>query len=122
MQNQCFRAKERMGGIEELPDDGGACPKCGKFATTKCSGCGQVEKNATQEKLSLPDANITWVIYQVYYCNRACQKADWKMHKPICKKLPYKIASSKELGNFMVANKDLKQGEVRSIYENKNQK
>ena len=44
------------------------------------------------------------------------------MHKPICKKLPYKIASSKELGNFMVANKDLKQGEVRSIYENKNQK
>ena len=49
---------------------------------------------------------------QVYYCNRGCQKADWKLHKPICKALPYKIGSSTELGNFMVANKDLKQGEV----------
>ena len=48
----------------------------------------------------------------MYYCNRNCQKADWKLHKPICKALPYKIGASPELGNFMVANKDLKQGEV----------
>ena len=31
-----------MGGIEELPDESGACPKCGKVATTKCTGCKQV--------------------------------------------------------------------------------
>ena len=57
-----------MGGIEELPEDCGPCPPCGKIATTKCTGC----KN-------------------VYYCNRACQKKDWKTHKSACKMLPYKV-------------------------------
>ena len=57
-----------MGGIEELPDDSGTCPACGKIATTKCTGC-----------------------KQVYYCNRNCQKKDWKTHKPACKMLPYKV-------------------------------
>ena len=31
-----------MGGFEELPDESGACPRCGKVATTKCTGCKQV--------------------------------------------------------------------------------
>ena len=31
-----------MGGIEELPDDSGSCPVCGKVATTKCTACKQV--------------------------------------------------------------------------------
>ena len=57
-----------MGGIEEIPDDSGPCPACGKIATTKCTGC----------KL-------------VYYCNRNCQKKDWKLHKSSCKMLPYKV-------------------------------
>lgn len=57
-----------MGGIEEIPEDSGPCPPCGKIATTKCTGC----KN-------------------VYYCNRTCQKKDWKTHKPSCKMLPYKV-------------------------------
>ena len=56
--------------------------------------------------------------HQVYYCNRNCQKADWKLHKPICKALPYKLGSSPELGNFMLANKDLKQGEVLNTFIN----
>jgi hypothetical protein len=31
-----------MGVLEELPDDSGACPNCGKVAFTKCTGCKQV--------------------------------------------------------------------------------
>ena len=64
----------------------------------------------------LPQRNT--LQHQVYYCNRNCQKANWKLHKPICKALPYKIGSSPELGNFMVANKDLKQGEVSNSLNN----
>jgi len=78
-----------MGGIEELPDDSGTCPACGKIATTKCTGC-----------------------KQVYYCNRVCQKKDWKLHKPSCKALAYRIGSSPELGNFLIANRNIKNGEV----------
>ena len=54
----------------------------------------------------------------MYYCNRNCQKSNWKLHKPICKALPYKLGSSPELGNFMLANKDLKQGEVLNTFIN----
>jgi len=78
-----------MGGIEELPDDSGTCPGCGKIATTKCNGC-----------------------KQVYYCNRVCQKNEWKKHKPECKKMPYKMCHSAELGNYLVANRNLEEGEV----------
>jgi len=79
-----------MGGIEELPDDSGTCPVCGKIATTKCTGCTE----------------------DIYYCNRACQKKDWKRHKPDCKQLAYKVCKSPELGNFLVAGRDLVEGEV----------
>ena len=58
-----------MGGIEEIPDDCGNCPACGKIAYNKCKGC----------------AN------NIYYCKRECQKKDWKNHKPLCKMLPYKV-------------------------------
>jgi len=78
-----------MGGFEELPDDSGTCPACGKVATTKCTGC-----------------------KQVYYCNRVCQKKDWKLHKPTCKAMAYRIGSSPELGNFLLANRSIKCGEV----------
>jgi len=78
-----------MGGSEELPEDSGACPTCGKIATIKCTAC----KN-------------------VYYCNKNCQKKDWKTHRPLCKMLPYKIARSSELGNHIVANRNIKAGEI----------
>jgi len=78
-----------MGVLEELPDDSGSCPQCGKVATTKCTGC-----------------------KEVYYCNRDCQRKNWKLHKPECKALPYKICSSEELGNFLVASRNIKAGEV----------
>lgn len=78
-----------MGVLEELPDDSGSCPQCGKLATTKCTAC-----------------------KQVYYCNRDCQRKNWKIHKPECKSLPYKICSSSELGNYLVASRSIKAGEV----------
>ena len=47
-----------MGGIEELPDESGACPKCGKVATTKCTGCKQVGRIlATIRKEAYPTCN-----------------------------------------------------------------
>ena len=67
---------------------------------------------------ALTKKDIQAANYQVYYCNRSCQKANWKLHKPICKALPYKLGSSPELGNFMLANKDLKQGEVLNTFIN----
>jgi len=79
-----------MVGIEEIPDECGPCPACGKIATTKCTGC-----------------NLG-----IYYCNRACQKKDWKLHKSICKMLAYKIGSSPEIGNHLLANRDIKAGEI----------
>jgi len=78
-----------MGGIEEIPDDSGPCPACGKIATTKCTAC-----------------------KQVYYCKRDCQKKDWKTHKPLCKAMPYKIARNSVLGNHILANRDIKEGEI----------
>ena len=102
-----------MGVVEELPEDCGSCPVCGKIAETKCTGC-----------------------RQIYYCNRECQKKHWKKHKPECKALPYRvrlqlyssilvyrssqlsntsvvqIQTSAELGNYLTASRDLKEGEV----------
>jgi hypothetical protein len=91
-----------MGGIEELPDESGACPACGKVATTKCTGCKQVHHPPDHPPPST----------QVYYCNRNCQKKDWKLHKPVCKMMAYRIGSSPELGNYLVANRALKAGEL----------
>ena len=47
------------------------CANCGKeAATSRCNGCTDVR---------LPE-NMSW------YCNRGCQRAHWKQHKPACKK------------------------------------
>jgi len=79
-----------MAVIEELPDDCGSCRLCGKIATTKCTGCSN----------------------EVYYCNKVCQRKHWKVHRPECKALAYKICSTDELGNYLVASRDIKAGEV----------
>jgi len=84
--------KDKMGGIEEIPDDSGPCPVCGKIATTKCTACPQGQ--------------------QVYYCNKTCQKKDWPRHKPECKRLAYKIAHDPVLGHHLLANRNIKEGEV----------
>jgi len=81
-----------MGLVEELPDESGSCPTCGKVATTKCTGCKPEQ--------------------QVYYCNRDCQRKNWKIHKPICQALMYKICNSPDLGNYLVASRKIKAGEV----------
>ena len=44
------------------------CVNCGKKGTLKCSGCSRDN---------------------VMYCGKACQIADWKRHKPVCKKNPF---------------------------------
>lgn len=79
-----------MGVIEELgDDDAGTCPVCKKVAENKCTGC-----------------------KKVFYCTRECQKKHWKMHKTECKSLPYKICQSDLLGKYLVASRNLKEGEV----------
>ncbi len=79
-----------MGVIEEFDsDDIGICPVCQKTAETKCTAC-----------------------RQVFYCSKPCQKRHWKEHKFGCKKLPYKVESSAEMGRYLVASRDLQEGEV----------
>lgn len=87
------------------------CKVCNKVASSKCSKC-----------------------FQVFYCSRNCQIADWKAgHKSACK--PYEVKKieilnlslhmtcwhfapvfqvmrNDKLGRFMVASRDLKAGEV----------
>lgn len=79
-----------MGAIEELGDDDvGICPICQKTAETKCTAC-----------------------KKVFYCSKECQKKHWKTHKFDCKSLPYRICQSPELGRYLVAARDLAEGEV----------
>jgi len=79
-----------MGAIEELGDDDvGVCPVCSKVAENKCTAC-----------------------KEIFYCNRECQRKHWKTHKFECKSLPYKIEKSAELGRYLVASRDLKEGEI----------
>ena len=33
-------------------------------------------------------------LFQVYYCGKDCQKKHWKLHKPECKMMPYKVYST----------------------------
>ncbi|XP_069699805.1 SET domain-containing protein SmydA-8-like isoform X2 [Periplaneta americana] len=66
---------------------GGSCAVCQAQATQCCSGC-----------------------HSVFYCNRDHQKQHWKVHKTQC--TPYKLSISTQLGYYMVATRDIKQGEI----------
>ena len=70
----------------------GDCILCGKLARMLCSGC----KN-------------------VFYCNRDCQKKHWSSHKSDCKtlkELPYRIERSSAMGRFLMATRDIPEGEL----------
>ncbi|KAJ9579509.1 hypothetical protein L9F63_004828 [Diploptera punctata] len=65
----------------------GSCAVCKAQATQCCSGC-----------------------HSVFYCCRDHQKQHWKIHKSQC--TPYKLSISPELGYYLVAARDIRQGEV----------
>jgi TPR repeat protein len=50
-------------------------------AALTCGGCGRVKKDG-EGSLSLCKGCRC-----IYYCNRECQKAHWKEHKAICKRI-----------------------------------
>ena len=65
------------------------CQYCGekKNDLLQCAACGSVQ-----------------------YCNRACQKSDWKSHKKNCK--PYKAVNLEGKGIGLLATRNIKQGEL----------
>ncbi|XP_066994525.2 SET domain-containing protein SmydA-8 isoform X2 [Anabrus simplex] len=65
----------------------GTCAVCQSPATQCCSGC-----------------------RCVFYCGRDHQRQHWKMHKSQCQM--YKIATDETLGRYLVATRDIKQGEM----------
>ena len=69
--------------------DGGVCHNCDarRSALLLCAGCGSAQ-----------------------YCDRTCQKSDWKKHKKNCK--PYKVIKLEGKGLGLLASKNIKQGEL----------
>jgi len=70
----------------------GDCAVCGQLAKCLCTGC-----------------------KHIFYCSRDCQRKDWPNHKDFCKemaKLPYRIERNPVIGRYMVATKDLAEGEL----------
>jgi len=63
------------------------CAGCGVPASTWCGGCGNVS-----------------------YCSAACQKKSWPGHKTQCS--PTKTLSTPDLGNYLVAGRDLNPGDL----------
>ena len=51
--------------------------RVGALMTPKCGGCGRVDEQ--RAFLKCAGCKVT------LYCSRACQKKDWKTHKPNCK-------------------------------------
>ena len=47
---------------------------------------------------------------KVNYCSKEHQKSDWKVHKPNC--FPAIVKTNEELGRYLVATKNIKQGET----------
>ena len=70
----------------------GDCIVCGQIAKCLCSGC-----------------------KHIFYCSRECQKKHWGSHKEECKgmaRLPWRIERSETMGRFLVATKEIEEGEL----------
>ena len=70
----------------------GDCAVCGKLAKALCSGC-----------------------KHIFYCSREHQKKHWASHKEECKamaRLPWRVERDDTVGRFLVATKDLEEGEL----------
>jgi len=63
------------------------CNVCASPSKQNCGGCGNVS-----------------------YCGVNCQKRDWSNHKPTCQ--PFKVCSESGLGEFLVAARNLKEGDL----------
>ena len=75
---------------ESLPT--GDCVVCGQMAKALCSGC-----------------------KHIFYCSREHQKKHWSLHKEECKgmaRLPWRVERSETLGRFLVATKEVEEGEL----------
>ena len=70
----------------------GDCVVCDRQAKALCSGC-----------------------KHIFYCSREHQKKHWSTHKEECKamaRLPWRVERSETLGRFLVATKDVEEGEL----------
>merc|ERR1712106_1014623 len=70
----------------------GDCAVCGKIAKAICTGC-----------------------KHVFYCSRDHQRKHWSSHKDECKsiaKLPYRVERSNVMGRYLIATKDMEEGEL----------
>ena len=70
----------------------GDCVVCGRLARALCSGC-----------------------KHVFYCSRDHQKKHWASHKEDCRgmaRLPWRVERDDRVGRFLVATRDLQEGEL----------
>ena len=91
---ECWRAiKSAVDGLLELYKQRRRENPVG--ALTTCTKCKMVIKN-TKEKNNLNCAACG----QVAYCGKACQKADWKVHKEYCQLFQKKLSHLKYCGRL----------------------
>ena len=63
-----------------------------KVLFIKGGGVAGLSADTVEAQIGINISKLTNMnIVKVYYCNRDCQKKNWKLHKPICKSLPYKV-------------------------------
>ncbi|KAF1987292.1 hypothetical protein K402DRAFT_403806 [Aulographum hederae CBS 113979] len=86
------------------------CNYCGKDCEVKCAGCSGIPTT---------DASDSEAVMPAAYCNKECQKTDWKNHKPVCKAMQAKkkaseaIETSPESPEVLFCNHCGKECEVR---------
>ena len=74
--------------MENFEEVQSVCVYCNKTAKQKCSRC-----------------------HAVYYCNKDCQSAHYRIHKQLCEP-PFKIQEIPAKGKAMIANTFIPQGSL----------